>query len=187
MIRRDAGSDDSRVLVLTVAPCAAAEALRVTLKVLTQISRCEGLDRCGRSQGCLAEQKFSLESIETETCTAKVHARAETYSISTLLVANRCQYPARCRAKSGRRPAGVSASPANSTGRAVANPPSQRLNSRGKCAYQRTGMDECAAMDGVGSARMAERQGVPLMVNFELFRWIMVYASNTYSPVSGIS
>lgn len=27
-------------------------------------------------------------------------------------------------------------------------------------------------MDGIGSARMGERQGEPLMVNFELFRWI---------------
>lgn len=27
-------------------------------------------------------------------------------------------------------------------------------------------------MDGVGSARMGERQGEPLIVNFELFRWI---------------
>lgn len=53
-------------LFLTVVPCAAAEALRVTLEVLTQISKCEGLSECGRWQGCLAEQKFSLESIETE-------------------------------------------------------------------------------------------------------------------------
>lgn len=34
-------------------------------------------------------------------------------------------------------------------------------------------------MDGFGGARMGERQGEPLMVNFELFRCVMVYASNT--------
>lgn len=99
MIWRDAGSVLRPVELLGLglldgAPCAAAEALRVTLKGLTQISRCEGLDECGRWQGCLAEQKFSLQSIETETCTAKyLLALAETSSISTLLVANRCQRP----------------------------------------------------------------------------------------------
>lgn len=44
-------------------------------------------------------------------------------------------------------------------------------------AYQRIG--DCAGMDGFGGARMGERQGEPLMVNFELFRCVMVYASNT--------
>jgi hypothetical protein len=28
------------------------------------------------------------------------------------------------------------------------------------------------SMDRIGSARMGERQGEPLMVNFELFRWL---------------
>jgi hypothetical protein len=41
-------------------------------------------------------------------------------------------------------------------------------------------------MDGVGSARKGERQGEPLMVNFELFRWIG-YMQVILSPVSGIS
>lgn len=31
-------------------------------------------------------------------------------------------------------------------------------------------MDECDGMDRFGSARMGERQGEPLLVDFELFR-----------------